>query len=34
MDDKNSDVIDTIDNMDSVITENDGGIDVDWFERS
>ena len=33
MDNENSDVIKTIDNIDHVSTENNGDIDVNWFEE-
>ena len=33
MDNDNSEVINTIDNMNSVLSETDGNIDVDWYEE-
>ena len=33
MDDKNTDVINTIDHLDHHINDNDDKIDVDWFEE-
>ena len=33
MDDKNTDVINTIDHLDHQINDNDDDIDVDWFEE-
>ena len=33
MDNDNSDLINTIDNMYGVFSETDGDIDVDWFEE-
>ena len=33
MDNDNSEVINTIDNMDCVLSESDGNIDINWCEE-